>query len=78
MKGGDDPANRGFFLPEPEAEELVSHYTALGRLRAEHKALRLGDTEISSEGGVITVTRALDDDRLTLTVDTDSLEYSIK
>lgn len=78
MKGGDDPANRGFFLPETEAEELVSHYTALGRLRAEHKALRLGDTEISSEGEVITITRTLDDDRLTLTVDTDSLEYSIK
>lgn len=58
MEGGKDPFNRGYFTENtPYASTLTEHYRFLGRLRAEHPALRYGKTEITGEGDALTVLR---------------------
>lgn len=77
MKGGDDPYNRAFFREESESSELIAHYRRLGKLRKDNACLRFGKTDIYSKGNELTVIRELGEEKKTLVLDVDTLEYSI-
>jgi glycosidase len=76
MKGGDDPANRGFFRPEAEAEELVSHYTELGQMRRDPR-LALGRTYAEGGGDTVRIIREYRGSSMTLTLNVKTLEYTV-
>ena len=76
MKGGDDPANRGFFRPEAEAEELVSHYTELGQMRRDPR-LALGRTYAEGDGDTVRIIREYRGSSMILTLNVKTLEYTV-
>lgn len=78
MKGGDDPENRAFFMPQENASELTEHYKSLGRLRKESLALRLGSTRIHNEGDTLILEREYEDDIRELRLNIRTLDYEIK
>ena len=50
MEGGKDPFNRRTYPWGKEDPALLAHHKALGQLRKDHPALRLGDTEFIHAG----------------------------
>jgi len=71
MEGGADPDNRRFFTHGLYAEELTSHYRAMGALRGQSEALRRGTIAIETGDKTLTITRTLNQDRLSLTLTLD-------
>ncbi len=51
MEGGKDPFNRRTYPWGKENTDLLNHFKALGQLRKDHAALRLGSLEFFQAGG---------------------------
>ena len=65
MEGFEDPCNRRTFPWGREDRELVEHFTALGKARKRHKALRRGDIEyVAAEGGLLAFVRGWEGERV--------------
>ena len=61
MEGGKDPFNRRTYPWGKENQTLLAHFKALGQLRKDHPALRLGELEFFHAGsGRIGFTRKLE------------------
>lgn len=70
MQGFDDPWNRGTFPWGKEDGELTRRFRALARLRGETPAFLRGDVKLSAAGeDVLRVTRSLNGESVTMTVD---------
>ncbi len=78
MTGGSDPYNRGYFLPTDNAKELTEHYKMLARLRNTTPALKRGTLDIAVKGDEVVITRSLEGESASVTVNVNDLTFMIK
>ena len=78
MEGGKDPFNRRTYPWGQEDVQLVNHYKALGSIRKQHAALRLGNLQFfQAGGGRIGYTRSLENQTIRVCVNCGNTPWTV-